>query len=625
MSSPSPDESAEPVPPVSAPESGTVVPDMEELQQWLPHYQFQHLIAVGGMGAVYLAWQPGVERWVAIKVLPRETAMHAEDAERFCREARALAKLAHPNIVGIFDFGQTEAGHLYLVLEHVEGADLHWRTRAGEVTPERARLVITQMCDALQFAHEHGVIHRDIKPANILITPAWQVKVADFGLAQDLGAEGATGSQENFGTPEYTAPERFVAGAQVDHRADVYSLGVVIHEILTGKTPKAAGAAAGLGLPPGFAGVLSKCLMQDPARRFQTAREVKQALISALKEVEHKTEQHAGKTATASHAHAPHHPRPLEPVPMPVRSPRAPAWRGSLFWGLACLVAVGGFAWLVWRDHFRPPADPAASPGTGGPAAVPATVPGVSLETKPSAPPVSEPPVQPQPVLNVGTSAESFTDMSSNIATAGSVVSDSETTRNSMNKTIPAAIAIALGTTSAFSVDYASQIVPILRTKCYDCHSEAKGKEKGDVALDTEAKMKANIGPGQHIVPGSPEKSTMLIVCKLPDDDSDVMPPKGKNRLTKDELALLENWIKEGANLAGGGGSAPAPTAAPATMPAAAVQNWTSSDGKVIQATFISLAGDNITLKRADGQEFTFPLSRLSAESQAQARTAAGN
>lgn len=621
MNLPSSEEPPHPDQPPEGVLPGHAVPDPEELQQWLPQYHFQRLIAAGGMGAVYLAWQPGVERWVAVKVLPVEASENSVEAERFHREALALAKLAHPNIVGIFDFGQTQAGHLYLVMEHVEGADLHWRTLAGEITPEKARTVIAQMCDALQYAHENGVIHRDIKPANILITPGWQVKVADFGLAKDLAAETVPGEPDDYGTPEYTAPERFARGATVDHRADIYSLGVVIHEILTGQTPKAAGAAAGQGLPPGFAGILSKCLMQDPARRYQTAREVKVALVKAAREVELKEAEQARDSAVAVHQNAPRLLPPRPAAMSPAGPPSAPAGRNSMLWGLACALVVLAFGGMVWRDHYQTPtAAPTGSPMPGGTEAVDSSeseahiAQSPAANTKPKGDPVfftdgdKKPPV------------ETFSDMGSNIEPAPGVVSDSAP--NSMNKNIPAALAFALSATSAYSVDYASQIVPILRTKCYDCHSEAKGKEKGDVALDTEAKMKAQIGPGQHIVPGAPEKSTMLIICKLPDDDSDVMPPKGKNRLTKDELALLENWIKEGANLAGGGAApAPAPAMAPATMPA--VQSWTSSDGKVIQASFISLAGENLTLKRADGQEFTFPLSRLSAESQAQARAAA--
>ncbi len=556
--------------PVATPASGADhgpggYPSLEQLGQLLPHYELQRQIGLGGMGAVYLARQPSLDRWVAIKVLAPSMAQHPEEEVRFIKEARAMARLMHPHIVAVFDFGRTDAGHLYLVMEYVEGRDLHWRTRAGEITPERARLVIAQICEALQFAHEHGVVHRDIKPANILITSDWQVKVADFGLARE-GTLLAGIDEPEYGTPDYSAPERFITGMPIDHRADIYSLGVVIHEILTGLTPRAAGTLAGQGLPEGFAGVLSKCLMHDPARRYQSAGEVRAALLAEAK---------PGAPVKSGPALPPPS-RPAERRPVPSMR-RLPA-RGrvaNVGWGMCCVAALGGLTWLVWRDHYQP-----LKSEQGGDGAVA------------MAGPVFENPAE-------------------RLAKAPpEVLQESPAMKNA----VPAALLLAAST--AFGVDYQSQVVPILRTKCYDCHSVAKGKEKGDVALDTQEKLSAHIGPGQHIVPGEPAKSTMLIICKLPDDDEDVMPPKGKNRLTADELMTLETWIKEGATLAAGSKPAPAP--------AAASTSWTSNDGKTIEATFVALEGANIKLRlTATGVEYTFPLSRLSAESQAQAKAAA--
>lgn len=183
----------------------------------------------------------------------------------------------------------------------------------------------------------------------------------------------------------------------------------------------------------------------------------------------------------------------------------------------------------------------------------------------------------------------------------------------------PAAIALAtlvVASATASAVDYASQIVPIFRAKCYECHHTSK-KVKGDVDL-ADAKMPESIGAGKHIVPNEPKKSTMLIYCTLPDDDEDVMPPKGKNRLSPAELKLLETWITEGASLTAGG-AAPA-AAAPA---AGGGQKWTSADGKVIEATFVRLEGENVVLTvTATGTTHAVPLSRLSPESQAQAKAA---
>ncbi|MEN3942110.1 protein kinase [Prosthecobacter sp. SYSU 5D2] len=577
-------------PTVPETQGGSSFPSLEELGALLPQYLFQQVIGIGGMGAVYLAHQPHLDRFVALKVLPVEAAQNPEDAVRFNTEARAMARLSHPHIVAVFDFGQTSAGHLYLAMEYVEGADLHRRTLAGEVTPERARSVIAQLCEALQYAHEHGVIHRDIKPANILITPDWQVKVVDFGLARDMTQE-LNPDESEYGTPDYTAPERLIVGAPVDHRADIYSLGVVIHEILTGKTPLAAGATAGQGLPDGFAGVLSKCLMHDPARRFQKASEVRAALLSATASSKKKASDSAPKSPTKNRYPLSH--RPLQPQGA-TRAHRS-AWLGNTAWALACVVALSGLGYLVWRDHYQ------TAPGSSQlQVTTAATVAAATLQTPAAQPAIS-------------------TETSANIPAPEPVNAQPPT----MNKAIPTALAlVAASATTALSVDYQSQVRPIFKAKCFECHSEEAGKEKGKVALDTEEKLKATIGPGQHIIPGEPQKSTMLILCKLPDNDEEVMPPKGKNRLTPAELTLLETWIKEGALLTGGSAAPAAPAMAPAT--AAAPTSWTSNDGKTIEAAFVALNGDQITLRLTNGTEYTFPLSRLSPESQTQAKTAAG-
>lgn len=183
-------------------------------------------------------------------------------------------------------------------------------------------------------------------------------------------------------------------------------------------------------------------------------------------------------------------------------------------------------------------------------------------------------------------------------------------------------LALALHTCTASAVDYKTQIAPIFRQKCFACHSETR-KVKGKLALD-DAKLPEQIGPGKNIIPGEAMKSTMFINCTLPDDDADVMPPDGKNRLTAAELDLLKSWITEGASLTAGG-AAPAPSAAPMAAPAAAggVTKWTSSDGKVIDAQFMGLQGDGVLLKMPDtGVTHLVPLARLSAESQAQAKAA---
>lgn len=188
-------------------------------------------------------------------------------------------------------------------------------------------------------------------------------------------------------------------------------------------------------------------------------------------------------------------------------------------------------------------------------------------------------------------------------------------THTTMNQRI--LLALALLTSTASAVDFKTQIAPIFRLKCYACHSETK-KVKGKLALD-DNKIPEQIGAGKNIVPGEPMKSTMFINCTLPDDDADVMPPDGKNRLTAAELDLMKSWIAEGASLTGGGA---APTAA-APAAAGGATKWTSSDGKIIEAEFMGLQGDGVLLKMpGTGVTHIVPLARLSAESQAQAKAA---
>jgi hypothetical protein len=191
-----------------------------------------------------------------------------------------------------------------------------------------------------------------------------------------------------------------------------------------------------------------------------------------------------------------------------------------------------------------------------------------------------------------------------------------------MKSPLTAALVIA-SAISASAVDFTKEIKPIFTQKCYACHAVSKGKVKGDLALDTPEKLAEVIKPDGQIVPGDPAKSSLLLSCKLPDDDDDSMPPKGKNRLTPAEITALETWIKEGASITGGGAAPAVAAATPAAPAAGGVQSWTSNDGKVIQATFMGLQGEGVLLKLAsNGETFIVPLTRLSAESQTQAKTA---
>src|SRR6185369_10473973 len=167
--------------PSRGPSAGFVPPTAAELAQRFPQLEILELLGKGGMGAVYKARQRGLDRLVAVKVLPPEIGHDPAFAERFTREARALARLSHNHIVSVFDFGQSD-GLFYIVMEYVDGVNLRQTIQTGKLTPAEALAIVPQICEALQFAHDEGIVHRDIKPENILIDKRGRVKIADFGL-----------------------------------------------------------------------------------------------------------------------------------------------------------------------------------------------------------------------------------------------------------------------------------------------------------------------------------------------------------------------------------------------------------------------------------------------------------
>src|SRR5215831_604335 len=191
-------------------ETQSTLPGREDLSKAFPQLEIVELIGQGGMGFVFKARQPKLERFVALKILPQSLACDPAFAERFAREGRVLARLNHPNIVTVHDFGQAN-GFFYLLMEFVDGVNLRQAMRAGKFTPAQALTVVPKICEALQFAHNEGVMHRDIKPENILLDAKGRVKIADFGIAKLLGESAAKGhltdSGGTLGTPHYMAPE----------------------------------------------------------------------------------------------------------------------------------------------------------------------------------------------------------------------------------------------------------------------------------------------------------------------------------------------------------------------------------------------------------------------------------
>jgi len=259
------------------------VPELEQVAKRFPQLEIIELLGAGGMGIVYKARQPQLDRLVALKILPAEAGRDPAFAERFSREARALAKLSHPNIVAVYDFGQVDEFY-YFIMEFVDGVNLRQMERAGKLTPAQALTIVPKICDALQYAHEEGIVHRDIKPENILVDKKGRVKIADFGLAKLLGKEKAaftlTGSQQAMGTPHYMAPEQMEKPLSVDHRADIYSLGVVFYEMLTGELPlgRFQPPSAKVHVDVRLDEVVLRSMEHDVERRYQRVSEVKTAV-----------------------------------------------------------------------------------------------------------------------------------------------------------------------------------------------------------------------------------------------------------------------------------------------------------------------------------------------------------
>ena len=268
-----------------APAGAFQPPTLGHLTELFPSLEIIELIGAGGMGAVYKARQPGLDRVVALKVLPAEFDHDVKFALRFTREARTLAKLSHPNIVSVFEFGKVEDTY-YFLMEFVEGSTLRDVVSAGRLSPAEALTIVPHLCDALQYAHDKGIVHRDIKPENILISVDGTVKIADFGLSRLLGEEGRQGTltatHEVMGTPRYMAPEQFEGSHGVDHRADIYSLGVVFYEMLTGELPigRFAAPSKKAEIDVRLDEVVLRTLEKEPQRRYQHASHVKSDMQS---------------------------------------------------------------------------------------------------------------------------------------------------------------------------------------------------------------------------------------------------------------------------------------------------------------------------------------------------------
>jgi predicted Ser/Thr protein kinase len=293
--------------PDSQAESGRtpfVAPTPDEVARLFPQLEILGFIGQGGMGAVYKARQKSLDRVVALKILPPGIGKDATFAERFTREAKALARLNHAGVVTIYEFGQAD-GLFFFLMEFVDGVSLRHLLEVERISAREALAIVPQICDALQYAHDQGIIHRDIKPENILLDRQGRVKVADFGLAKlvgpsalspalpPMGRESVAAPTEGtpalteagkvMGTPQYMAPEQREHPTEVDHRADIYSLGVVFYQMLTGELPSRpieppSSRVRGIQVDLRLDEVVLRALEKEPERRYQQASQVKTAV-----------------------------------------------------------------------------------------------------------------------------------------------------------------------------------------------------------------------------------------------------------------------------------------------------------------------------------------------------------
>jgi len=323
--------------------SGSFIPPTpEELSKIFPRFEILELIGKGGMGAVYKVRQPELDRIVALKILHPEISDTESFSICFTREAKALAKLNHPGIVTIHESGH-EGDLYYFLMEFVDGVNLRQLLENGRISPREAMAIVPQICDALQFAHDQGIVHRDIKPENLLLDRLGRVKVADFGIAKlidtqepeatTLQSEGTmfTDGGKIVGTPQYMAPEQGSQPSEVDHRADIFALGVVFYQMLTGELPEKdlQPPSQKITLDVRLDQIVLRALEQDPELRFSNATEMKTRIEGAAAVVTEKPAMR-GK---------------------PKRQTKiVPILAAILFCIIAILLGIGGLLWIVYAN-----------------------------------------------------------------------------------------------------------------------------------------------------------------------------------------------------------------------------------------------------------------------------------
>ena len=320
------------------------VPNLEEVAALFPTYEVHRLIACGGMGAVFHATQRSLDRPVAIKILPREFSQDEEFRVGFEAEAKAMAKLNHPNLIGVYDFGEVD-GMLYIVMEYVEGSSLYEAADGQAVEQTAALNIVIETCHGLAHAHQAQILHRDIKPSNILLDVNLSPKVGDFGLARALENQIQDGEQI-FGTPGYTAPEVIEPPYTFDHRADIFSVGVMLHELLTGITPDGEAAASSQirVTHPKLAAIIRRTVNPDPEKRYDSAND----LAADLEKIASKPANPLLNRAASEAAAKPYTP------PRPVKKKSG---GGTLFVALLFLLIAAGAYYFLKPSAPKTPSD----------------------------------------------------------------------------------------------------------------------------------------------------------------------------------------------------------------------------------------------------------------------------
>jgi serine/threonine protein kinase len=340
----------------SAPQTTFQAPEIEELRQYFPAYELGGFIAQGGMGAVYSAQQKSLDRPVAIKVLPRQLGADPQFRASFEAEAKAMAKLNHPNLIGVYDFGDAD-GMLYIVMELVEGKSLHHSAYGKLIDQVSAAEIISAICRGLAHAHQAGILHRDIKPANILLGPEAIPKIGDFGLARPASEE-HNPDEIIWGTPGYTAPEVLENPHSVDQRTDIFAVGVLLYQLLTAQLPATPWQPPSTlsNCDPRFDAIIRRATHPAAGMRYNNASEMAAALDSLMANLTR------GPFNQPSTAGAPPLPASRLPIQQGLASSKPKSGPLVAVAIIALLAVVGGFIY-----NSSTPAPPSNPPVSGAP------------------------------------------------------------------------------------------------------------------------------------------------------------------------------------------------------------------------------------------------------------------